>query len=158
MTNRCFRLILAALALMLTPATTIAQIGGRQSHQFTLGTRADPNVRKPSGQLNSLNDLAAAVYACWKPPPLEYAHQGMEITLRFAFSRDGKLLGQPQVTYATPEVTLKTREAYREALTRSLEDCTPFPFTRALGGAVAGRPMTARVVDSRDDSRIKPRI
>jgi hypothetical protein len=158
MTRRSFRLIVTALAVMLTPASTMAQIGGRQSHQFTLGTRADPNVRKPFGQLDTLNDLAVAVYACWKPPPLAHAHQGMEITLRFAFSRDGRLLGQPQVTYATPEVTPETREIYRVALSRSLENCTPFPFTSGLGGAVAGRPLSARVVDNRDDSGIKPRV
>lgn len=157
MTGFFFGLIVAGLAAVVTPTSVSAQIGGRQNQQLTLGTRAIPNLRRPSGRLNTLNDLFAALRACWVPPPLENAHQGMEMTIRFSFNRDGKLIGPPQVTYATPGVTRRTRDVYREAMTRSLENCSPFPLTSGLGGAIAGRPMFVRIVDDRDDSAAKPR-
>jgi len=53
------------------------------------------------------------------------------------------------VTYSTPEVSLRTREIYREAMVQSLEACTPFPLSGGLGGAVAGRPFIVWVIDPR---------
>jgi hypothetical protein len=169
--------VLAAFAIVLAPAAASAQIqptlcsasggsgclvmaqaGGGRGQQLMLGTRSVPSARKPSGQLNTLNELFAALRACWVPPPLKNAHRGMEMTIRFSLNRDGRLIGPPRVTYATPEVTLKTRDIYREAMTRSLENCTPFPLTSGLGGAVAGRPISALIIDDRDDSAIKPRV
>jgi hypothetical protein len=151
-------LIIAVLAVVLTPMSTTAQIGGSQNQQFTLGTRPKPGARKPVGQLNTLNDLIATVSACWRPPALEHAYPGMRMTMRFSFSRDGKLIGPPLVTYATPDVTPKTREIYRDAMLQSLESCTPLDLTSGLGGAIAGRPFVFWIVDERDDSRIKPRV
>lgn len=78
--------------------------------------------------------------------------------MRFSFTRDGKLIGPPQLTYAKPDVSAKAREVYREALTQSLLNCAPLPFTSGLGGAVAGRLMFVTIVDDRDDSGVKPRI
>ena len=149
-------LIAAAAAIMMTPISTNAQIGGRQDNQLTLGTRPSPGAKKPPDQLNTLNDLLGALRYCWNPPPLVHAEPGMRMTLRFSLNRDGKLIGPPQLTYATPGVSPKTREIYREAMTRSLEACTPFPLTSGLGGAVAGRPFVIWIVDDRDDSRVKP--
>jgi hypothetical protein len=155
--SRCFfRLIVAAVVFVSAPAS--AQIGGRQDPQFTLGTRPTPSARKPPRQLNTLNDLAVAVNACWRPPALEHAHPGMRITVQFSLTRDGKFIGPPRVTYATPEVTLKTREIYRDAMLHSLESCMPLPLTSGLGGAIAGRMYFFWIVDDRDDSRIKPRV
>ncbi len=151
-------LIITVLAVVLAPMSTTAQVGGSQSQQFTLGTRPTPGARKPAGQLNTLKDLTDMVGACWKPPALEHAYPGMRMTMRFSFSRDGKLIGPPQVTYATPEVTVKTREIYRDAMLHSLESCTPLPLTSGLGGAIAGRLFFLWIVDDRDDSRVKPRV
>lgn len=149
-------LFVAALSVALAhPA--VAQIGAGQNRQLLLGTRPAPNAKKPIGQLNTLNDLFAALRACWKPPALEYAHPGMQMTMRFSFNREGGMIGPPQLNYATAEVSPRTRDVYREAMVRSLRGCTPLPFTRGLGGAVAGRPLFVRIVDDRDNSAVKPR-
>jgi hypothetical protein len=137
---------------------TLAQIGPGQRQGLLLGTRPYPNARRPSGELNTLNDLFAAVRACWVPPPLQHAEPGMEMTMRFSFNRDGKLIGPPQLTYAKPDVSVKVREVYREALARSLQSCTPLPFTSGLGAAIAGRPVFVTISDDRDNSGIKPRV
>lgn len=140
---------LPVLALALAPVPAAAQGNAGQNRQLVLGTRAATDVRKPTGQLNTLNDLYAALRACWRPPALENARPGMEMTMRFSFNREGKLIGLPQVTYSTSGVTPKTREVYREAMLRSLEGCTPFPFTSGLAGAIAGRLFWIRIVDHR---------
>ncbi len=107
-------------------------------------------------QLNTLNELSA-LRACWKPPALENAHPGMQMTMRFALNRDGKMIGPPQVTYSTAEVSPRTREIYREAMLQSLEACTPFPLTGGLGGAIAGRPFFVWVDRPSGNSAVKPR-
>jgi hypothetical protein len=60
-------------------------------------------------------------------------------------------MGPPQVTYATPDVSREIRDLYRKALAQSLQDCTPLSFSKGLGGAIAGRPISVRVIDDRKD-------
>lgn len=150
-------LLVAAFAMALAPAPAAAQVGAGQNQKMILGTRAATNAKRPPPQLNTLNDLFAALNACWKPPALENAHPGMQMTMRFSLNREGKMIGPPQVTYATAEVSPRTRDVYREAMARSLEGCTPFALTSGLGGAIAGRPMVVWIVDDRDNSTVRPR-
>ncbi len=150
-------LVIAAFAIALTQAPVTAQVGVSQNQKMILGTRAATIAKKPPPQLNTLNDVFMALHACWKPPALENALPGMQMTMRFALNRDGRMIGPPQVTYATAEVSPRTRDIYREAMTRSLEGCTLLSFTGGLGGAVAGRPIVVWIVDPRDSSTAKPR-
>jgi hypothetical protein len=71
--------------------------------------------------------------------------------MRFSLNRDGKLIGEPRVTYSSREVSEETRELYRDAITQSLEGCTPFRFTKGFAGAIAGRPIAIRVIDDREE-------
>ena len=77
----------------------------------------------------------------------------MQITVRISFKRNGALFAAPGVTFATPGVAADVRDLYRKAVANSLAACTPFRFTDALGGAVAGRPILARYVDNRVKAR-----
>src|SRR5688572_24656759 len=43
-----------------------------------------PAGQKPEGKLNTLNDVFAALRACWVPPPLAEARPGMEISVRLS--------------------------------------------------------------------------
>lgn len=128
-----------------------------QTLQLTLGTRAARDARKPDGDLNTLRDLFAALRACWTPPPEESAHDGMQMSMRFSLSREGKLIGPPRVTYATRGVGAKTRELYRDAMAQSLQACMPLPLTRSFGGAIAGRPIVVRIIDNREGLPTKRR-
>ena len=121
--------------------------------RLTLGTSAAADAKAPDGHLDTLRDLFAALRACWKPPAAESAHRGMQMSMRFALNRDGKLMGTPQVTYATRDVSKDTRETYRQALAQSLQNCTPLSLSKGLGGAIAGRPISIRVIDDRDKDR-----
>jgi hypothetical protein len=103
----------------------------------------------PRKQLNSHRDIYAAIYACYQPPPLDWSRPGMQITFQVTFRRDGSILGEPRITYETPDASEDQRYAYRLAVAEALQRCTPLPFSESLGQAVAGRPFGVRFIDSR---------
>ncbi len=146
----CPVIAVLATALVSTPAG--AQVGVGENQQMTPGAREAADAKKLDGELNTLRDLFAALHACFTPPTLEAGHRGMQITMRFAFNRDGKVIGQPLVTYSSREVSQKMRDLYREAIMQSLQGCTPLPFTRDFANAIAGHPINFRVVDDRNDA------
>ena len=99
--------------------------------------------------LNTIAEVFAALEACWIPPALEQARAGMQITVMLSFKRNGELLGKPRITYETPGASDDERTSYRVAMAQALRRCTPLRFTDALGGALAGRPLTMRFIDNR---------
>jgi hypothetical protein len=104
---------------------------------------------RPAAPLNTIAEVFAALEACWIPPAFEQARAGMQITVMLSFKRNGELLGQPRITYETPGASDDERTSYRVAMAQALRRCTPLRFTDALGGALAGRPLTMRFIDNR---------
>ncbi|MGO9360129.1 MAG: hypothetical protein ACLP1D_21080 [Xanthobacteraceae bacterium] len=94
--------------------------------------------------VNTLAQLFARLAACWKPPPPRIGDDGLQITVVLSFRRDGSLLGKPSIAYETPAATDDDRIRYETALARTLQRCTPMPFTDEMGAAVAGRPLRIR--------------
>ena len=128
------------------------QVGVSENMQLTLGTRAALEAQRPSGKVNTIRDMFAVLRTCWAPPPIENAQQGMQMSMRFSFNTAGNLIGEPRVTYATRDVSQKTRDVYRDAMAQSLKGCTPLPFGGGFAGAIAGRPIVIRIIDNRDDA------
>ena len=110
---------------------------------------AGPEPGQGKKALNTIAEVFAALEACWMPPDLEQSRVGMQITVMLAFKRSGELLGKPRITYESPGATQEERTTYRAALAQALARCLPLRFTDALGGALAGRPMTLRFIDNR---------
>ncbi|NVO12918.1 MAG: hypothetical protein HXX10_02670 [Rhodoplanes sp.] len=109
-----------------------------------------PDRAAPSDKpIGSLQALAAALRTCWVPPPGDQRRAGMQMSVRFGMSRAGALMGAPLVTYATPGVNADTRRVYRDAITASLDRCTPLRLSEGFAVAVAGRPLNVRYVDDR---------
>jgi hypothetical protein len=106
--------------------------------------------QKPDHDLNTIGDLFAALRSCWTPPPAEAAREGMQMTVRFSFKRDGGIIATPRMTYATAGVSADVRDTYLKAINASLDACEPLKFTGDLGGALAGRPIAIRYVDNRE--------
>jgi hypothetical protein len=100
-------------------------------------------------ELNSVRALFDVLRTCWVPPAEDEARAGMQMTVRFAFMRNGEIIAAPRVTYSTPGVPLETRDVYFNAIAAALRRCTPLPFSAGLGGAIAGRPIAIRFVDNR---------
>jgi hypothetical protein len=99
--------------------------------------------------LNTLKDVIAALRACWEPPPIDHSRPGMQITVQMSFRRNGELLGHPRITFESVGASDDERLAYRIAVAKMLKRCSPLPFTDALGNAIAGRPLTMRLIDNR---------
>jgi hypothetical protein len=113
------------------------------------GTGGTPDT---DHKLNTILDMFAALRACWVPPPQDEARPGMQMSVRLSFKRDGEIIGTPRVTYTSPDAPATARDVYHNAITAALDRCTPLPFTSALGGALAGRPIAIRFVDDRTSS------
>jgi hypothetical protein len=122
-----------------------------QALRLTVQSRNEAaDGRRPEGKLNTLNDVFAALRACWVPPPLAEARPGMEISVRLSFNRKGEVMGEPLFTFVTPGVSPEHRGAYQRAVAAALSRCAPLPFTDGLGGAIAGRPVSIRFIDQRN--------
>jgi hypothetical protein len=106
-------------------------------------------AQAPQGQINTLNELGAALRACWIPPSLDRSRAGMQVTVPISFRRKGELFGKPKITFESSGASDDERLAYRIAVADMLKRCASLPFTDALGNAVAGRPFTMRLVDDR---------
>jgi hypothetical protein len=106
--------------------------------------------QRPDHDLDTIGDLFAALRSCWSPPPADAAQQGMQMTVRFSFKRDGGIIAAPRLTFATVGVSSDIRDTYLKAINDSLDACTPLKFTGNLGGALAGRPIAIRYVDNRE--------
>lgn len=109
----------------------------------------------PSGDAASGHDvdtiraMYATLRACWQPPLETEAREGMQMSVRFSFTRDGNLKGPPRVTYVSPGVTTEAKQLYERAIKDALGRCTPMQFSKGMGGAIAGRPIAIRFVDNR---------
>jgi hypothetical protein len=113
--------------------------------------RAQPE-REPPEKLGTIRAVFAALRGCWVPPVKEDSRPGTQLSVRLSFKRNGEIFGKPRVTYVTPGIPARVRQAYWEAVGAALERCTPLAFTNGLGGALAGRPFAIRFVDRRSAS------
>ena len=100
-------------------------------------------------RLNTIREMFTALRACWVPPGKDESRAGTQMSVRLSFKRNGEPLGPPKVTYVSPGTPADVRKTYLDAVTASIERCTPLPFTSRLGGALAGRPIAIRFIDDR---------
>jgi hypothetical protein len=123
-----------------------------QGLRLAVHSRSSDGGRSPEGPVNSLRELYAALRACWEPPLLSEAFRGMQMSVRFSFKRTGELVAPPRVTYTSGEADADTRRIYGRAVDAAIERCTPMPFTKEMGAAIAGRPIAVRFVDDRNEN------
>jgi len=91
-------------------------------------------------EVNTLQEVFARLRTCWKPPAAGRAHP-IDITVVVSFNRAGNILGHPRISYESAEASDNDRLQYRIAVMETLQRCTPMPFTEAMAGAAAGRPL-----------------
>jgi hypothetical protein len=95
---------------------------------------------QPAAEVNTIKETFAKLYSCWKPPPAARANP-IDITVVVSFNRAGEILGHPRITYESEQATDNDRLFYRVAVMEALQRCSPMPFTEAMAGAIAGRPI-----------------
>jgi hypothetical protein len=109
--------------------------------------RAEAQAPPPDKSLlHNPVEVVQALRACFRPPA---PYPGMRMTLRMSFNAAGELLGEPRVTYVTPEAPAQVQTAYRIALVSSVKECAPSRFSAELGAAIAGRPYYIRFIEHR---------
>jgi hypothetical protein len=106
----------------------------------------------PKNSLNTLADIGRALHSCWRWPPLNEAQPGMELTIRVSFKRNGEVFGA-RLAYQTKGVSDKERSIYYAALVAALARCSPLPLSESLGEAIAGRPLTFHIHDTRQQRK-----
>lgn len=89
-------------------------------------------------QIDSLNEMWSALYACWQPPA---DSNGMSITLRFSLRRDGSLIGKPVATYSNLSGDDFRKRVFVASVIEALDQVVPLPLTDSMGAAIAGRPL-----------------
>jgi hypothetical protein len=92
---------------------------------------------------NSLRELYVAVGACVEAPA---GPPGSEVTIVFSLKRDGALLGKPRISHAKLFGDANDQRQFIAGVLAAFGRCLPVSVTEGLGGAIAGRPMSFRVV------------
>jgi hypothetical protein len=67
-----------------------------------------------------------------------------DVTLRLAFRRDGSIIGQPFVSYSGPRRDDPEQARFIAAVRGAFAACAPLPFSKRLGGAIAGKIFSFR--------------
>ena len=98
-----------------------------------------------SAPANTLRELTAAIGECVKSA--RAGLPGSELTILFSLKRDGSLLGRPRISHAKLLGDSSAQRAFAGNVLAAFDKCLPLSITEGLGGAVAGRPMSFRVVN-----------
>ena len=106
---------------------------------MTAGALSIATFPSAAASLNSMNEVGAALLACWTPPANS---ENSSVTLSFSFKRDGTLIGPPRTTAIHVSGDDKARKAYVDAATKALNDCLPLAFSPSLAQGVAGNVFT----------------
>jgi hypothetical protein len=104
-------------------------------------------------KIETLKELSSAVRLCWTPPSLDHVFAEMAVVVRFSLKSNGELIGEPRIVLGTVGVPEATANAYRDSVISSLRRCLPFPLSDGLGAAIAGRPISIRLIDRRQKLR-----
>jgi hypothetical protein len=131
------------------PCVPDPQYGIGEDLHLTVESNRSSDYKMPDHDLNTISDLFASLRACWQPPELGAAREGMQMSIRFSFNRSGALIAPPRSTYTTRDAPPDARQLYRDSINAAFERCTPLHFTQGLAGAIAGRPIAIRYVENR---------
>ena len=101
---------------------------------------------------NTLRELDAQIETCMSREGVWRASG--EITLTFSLRRNGSLIGRPRIGFLRAPPGENNRKQVLQQTAEALDRCLPARITDALGGALAGQPMSLRMIVGEDDSPI----
>lgn len=121
---------------------------------ITGGTLAGAVVPSYAATLNTMDDVGAAVEACWTPP----ADAGNSaVTLSFSFKRDGSLIGPPRPTAVKVAGDEKARKSFVDAAIAAVNKCTPLTFSPTLAQGIGGKVFTLQLVSPKQLQSVSPK-
>ena len=143
--------VLAALIALGAGFLVSAKEGRAQGMLMTIEVSYDnARPRRPQGEVNTLRDVNKAIDGCWQFPAVDDGRQPVDVIFQVSFKRSGELFGKPRVVKFSREVSQGERERFYHAVVEAIDRCAPMPFTDSMGGAVAGRTLHFRLMDSRN--------
>jgi hypothetical protein len=69
-----------------------------------------------------------------------------EVTFIMSFRRDGTLFGEPAHTHSFPAAHIQDQVRFLRITEDAIRRCSPLPFSKELGEAIAGRPYRFRYI------------
>jgi hypothetical protein len=144
----------AALAAGIVAAPRVGAAQGGMVLFIEIG-RDNREPAKPTGAVNTIQDLSLALRGCWSPPPFDRDVGPIDVTFTVSFKRSGELFGKPRVITFVQKVTPEIRGRYYTAVAEALDRCAQMPFTESMGGAVAGRVFRVNFLDRRNSKKVE---
>ena len=90
---------------------------------------------------NTLRELFAQLDQCLVAPG---GVPGSQITIVFSLKRDGSPFAKPRISFSRLTGSEAEQRAFGEGVAAAFDKCLPAAITDALGGAIAGRPISMR--------------
>ena len=90
---------------------------------------------------------AEKLASCWLPP-LPARGETVEISIRFAFNRQGNVQGAPRITYVKAGQG-SSADAVRQSIAEAIKTCTPLHFAASMAASMPGYPLSVRFIGQR---------
>ena len=145
-------LIALGAVLVVCPQASRASGGILMSIDLTY---ENPRARRPERPVNDLVQIQAALADCWKFPAVDDGRSPVDVIFELSFKRSGELFGKPRVVKFSREVSQAERERFNLAVVEAVDRCSPMPVTDSMGGAIAGRVLRIRFIDSRKRKQVR---
>jgi len=139
-----------------TPATPAPALRAAPSASFSQGmaitvrkilSEKDDGDREASRLIERPKQAAERLAACWAPP-LPQPGETVEVTIRFAFAGNGKVMGSPRFTYVKPAAGM-TADQLRESIRAAIKTCGPLRFSKSMAASAPGYPLSVRFIGER---------
>ena len=116
-------------------------------------TAQNSSPEAPKPLIRTPSDLGKTLWACIKPPA---AYPGMRLTVRMTFNGVGEFIGQPRITFMTPDAPGEVQTAYKIAVLNSLKDCVPLHFSAGTPERPSqGGPITFTLWNNEYDEKLR---
>jgi len=108
---------------------------GALAHMMDASAKAAP--------ASSIRELFHHIDLCLKKTSIAQAGQ---ISIYFSLRQDGSLFGRPRVTDVGVWRDAAGQGRFMESVAAAFDSCMPQQITPSLGMAIAGRPLSIRIV------------
>jgi hypothetical protein len=97
--------------------------------------------------IDRLDTIGPYISTCMTPKMVGQRFDGRrEVNLRVAFRSNGSMIGPATQTFSFPPASGDQQAQFIISVKQAFVACTPLPFSKALGEAIAGRPYNYRYI------------
>jgi hypothetical protein len=97
--------------------------------------------------IDRLDTIGPFIDRCMTPKMAEQRFVGRrEVTFRVSFRTNGSIIADVAQTFSFPNAAGVEQKQFITAVKQAFVACTPLPFSKELGAAIAGRPYSYRYV------------